>query len=91
MSILQTHRQQQAANRWKYAQKQQAQRESEENQQQFSGRILGVNAETGTVSVRLENGGEISAQSITSGHLKPGASAIVTFNGNQAWVDGMPN
>lgn len=85
---IQLLREQQATNRFNYAQAEQARRtETESN---LSGRVLGCNAETGRTMVQLDSGGIVPCRSITSGALKAGASAIVTMNGSTAWVDGMP-
>jgi hypothetical protein len=90
MNAYQLLRQQQANNRASYAKKLKAQVELENSQQQFSGRILGGNADGGAIMVQLADGGIVACQAITNGFLKPGQNAIVTFNGNKAWVDGMP-
>lgn len=88
---LQLIREQQAMNRLDYAKKQQAQRDADDAQQQMTGRVLGGNAEQNAVMVQLDGGGVVPCQSVTSGNLKAGSSAIVTLNGSKAWVDGMPN
>lgn len=88
---LQLIREQQAMNRLDYAKKQRSQQESDDAQQQLTGRILGGNAEQNATMVQLDGGGIVPCQSVTSGGLKAGSSAIVTLNGSKAWVDGMPN
>jgi hypothetical protein len=91
MDTLKLIREQQAINRLQYAKKRQAEIDAEESKEQLSGRILGTNAELGAVMVELDNGGTLACRSVTSGNLKPSSRAIVTLNGSQAWVDGMPN
>jgi hypothetical protein len=91
MDVLKLIQQTQAENRLAYAKKRQAELDAEDAKQQFSGRILGSNAELGATMVQLDSGGIVPCQSVTSGNLKPGGRAIVTLNGSKAWVDGMPN
>lgn len=79
----------QAANRAAFAQKQEAYQRSQESQ--LTGRILGTNAETGRVEVRLDSGGILPCKTITNGNLKVNSSAIISLNGSTAWVDAMPS
>jgi hypothetical protein len=91
MDALKLIQQTQAENRFAYAKKLQAERDADDAKQQFSGRILGSNAELGATMVQLDSGGTIACQSVTNGNLKAGSRAIVTLNGSKAWVDGMPH
>jgi hypothetical protein len=61
------------------------------NQTQIAGKVIGGNADRGTVLIEPDDGGGVlEAESITNGYLPPGTQVIVNRNGSKAWVGGMP-
>lgn len=57
---------------------------------QMRGQINGIDATTALVSVSLDDGGMVMAQSNTNGYLAAGGTVIVTQAGSGYWIDAMP-
>ena len=92
--VLQLLAKQRAENRAEFARKIQTERETQENQQQFTGTVIGKDANNGgLVLVKLDGSATyIPCESTTSGFLKPGQQVLVTLpaGSSKGFIGGMP-